>query len=170
MPPERTATPKSGRRGASLGGLTSPFFDIRISSMLAGYRYVRRFRVPFADIDMLRHVNNTAYIRWAEEIRSEYFVEVLAEDITSSRGIIMARLSADYEVAAYYREQVAIGCRVSRFGRKSFDFSYEVWSEDRELRCATILTTIVAMNYETNASIVIPEEWRTKVAAFEEPL
>jgi len=40
----------------------------------------------------------------------------------------------------------------------------------RGLRCATILTTIVAMNYETNASIVIPEEWRTKVAAFEERL
>jgi len=149
-------------------GPASPSFDMRVISMLEGYRYIQRFRVPFADIDLLRHVNNTAYIRWAEQIRSEYFVEVLAEDIKSSRGIIMARLTADYEAAAFYREHVAIGCRVSRFGRKSFDFSYQVWSEDREIRCATILTTIVAMNYETNASITIPDDWRAKVEAFEE--
>ena len=138
--------------------------------MLEGYRFIQRFRVPFADIDMLRHVNNTAYVRWAEQIRSEYFCDVLGEDITSERGMIMGRMSVDYEAPVYYREQVAIGCRVSRFGRKSFDYSYEVWSEDRKIRCAKILTTTVAMNYKTNESIVVPDEWRKRVEAFEERL
>jgi len=136
--------------------------------MLEGYRYVHRFRVPFADIDMLRHVNNAAYIRWAEQIRSEYFCEILGEDITSERGMIMAHLTIAYERPVVYREKVAIGCRISRFGTKSFDFAYEIWSEDRDVRVATLSSAMVAMNYALNRSIPVPDEWRAKVRAFEE--
>jgi acyl-CoA thioester hydrolase len=137
--------------------------------MLEEYRYTQRFRVPFADIDMLRHVNNAAYIRWAEQIRCDYFAEVLGEDIRGERGIIMARLEIHYEVAVLYREHVALGCRISRIGRKSLDFSYEIWSEDRNVRCTHALTPVVAMNYATGETIVVPDSWRAKVAAFERP-
>jgi acyl-CoA thioester hydrolase len=137
--------------------------------MLDRFRYVQRFRVPFADIDMLRHVNNAAYIRWAEQIRCEYFVEVLGEDIRGERGIIMAKLEIQYERPVEYREHIAIGCRVSRIGRKSLDFAYEIWSEDRNVRCTHAVTPVVAMNYLTGETIVVPDAWRAKVAAFERP-
>jgi acyl-CoA thioester hydrolase len=136
--------------------------------VLESFRYVRRFRVPFADIDMLRHVNNAAYIRWAEQIRSEYFSEILGEDITSERGMIMAHLTIAYERPVVYRENVAIGCRISRFGTKSFDFAYEIWSEDHGIRVATLTSAMVAMNYTLNRSIPVPDQWRAKVRAFEE--
>jgi acyl-CoA thioester hydrolase len=135
--------------------------------MLEGYRFVQRFRVPLADIDMLRHVNNAAYVRWLETIRSEYFAEVLGGSIGSDRGIIMAKLTVEYEVALQYRERVAMGCKVSRVGGKSFDFAYEVWSDDRGLRCAHAVTTIVAMNYETGKTIAVPQSWRGAIAEYE---
>jgi acyl-CoA thioester hydrolase len=135
--------------------------------MLEGYRFVQRFRVPLADIDMLRHVNNAAYVRWLETIRSEYFAEVLGGSIGGDRGIIMAKLVVEYETPLQYREHVAIGCRVSRVGGKSFDFAYEVWSDDRAIRCAHAVTTIVAMNYETGKTIVVPQSWRAAIAEFE---
>ncbi len=135
--------------------------------MLDDYRYVDRFRVPFSDVDMLRHVNNVAYVRWAEEIRSSYFAEILHEDIGGERGIIIAKLEIVYERPLFYHDEVAIGCRVSRIGRKSFDISYEIWNEGEKVRCAHLHTPMVAFNYATNTTVVVPNVWRELIAAFE---
>jgi acyl-CoA thioester hydrolase len=135
--------------------------------MLEDFRKVTRFRVPFADIDMLRHANNTAYLRWAETARSEYLIDVIGADIGGSTGMILARLDISYESPISYRENVALGCRVARLGTKSFDFAHEVWSVDREVRCARMVTTMVAMDYERGTSIAIPAEWRERIAAYE---
>ena len=51
--------------------------------MLEGFPLISRFTVPFADIDMMQHVNNVAYIRWAEMMRSEYFARVMRVTINS---------------------------------------------------------------------------------------
>ena len=134
---------------------------------IADFRCVMRFRVPFCDVDMMQHVNNAAYVVWAETIRGVYFGDVLGESITGARGIIMARLEFDYEQPLDYREEVAVGCRVVRMGRKSFDLVYEIWSETRKERAARGLSTIVAYNYEAKTSIVIPERWREVIAAYE---
>jgi acyl-CoA thioester hydrolase len=135
--------------------------------MLDEFRKVTHFRVPFADIDMLRHANNTAYLRWAEAARSEYLIEVIGADIGGRTGMILARLDISYESPISYRENIAIGCRVSRIGTKSFDFSSEVWSVDRDVRCARIHTTLVAMDYDLGRSIAVPPEWRERIDTYE---
>jgi acyl-CoA thioester hydrolase len=135
--------------------------------MLAEYRYIQRFRVPFGDVDMLQHVNNAAYVRWAEEIRSSYFGEVLRTEIGGEFGLIIAKLEIVYERQMRHRDSVAIGCRVSRIGRKSFDISYEIWNEADEVRCAHLHTPMVAFDYTMNSTIVVPDVWRERIAAFE---
>ena len=135
--------------------------------MLEDYRKVNRFRVPFSDVDMLRHVNNTAYARWAEVLRSEYFIDVLGGDIAGSCGMILAKMEIIYERPMVYRERVAAGCRVSRIGTKSFDFTCEVWSEDRTLRCARIACVMVAMDHDTGTTVEVPASWRERIAAFD---
>jgi acyl-CoA thioester hydrolase len=128
---------------------------------------ITRFRVPFCDIDMLQHVNNAAYVVWAETARCVYFDEVLRESLTGANGIIVAKLEVNYERALAYREHVAVGCRVTRIGNKSFDFLFEIWSETTNQRAAYCHTTLVAFNYETKTSIVIPRKWRELIAAHE---
>lgn len=135
--------------------------------MLEGYRYIDRFRVPFFEIDMLRHTNHISYIRWAETVRCAYFEEVLEEPITGRRGIIAARLEIDYRAQLEWREAVAIGCRISRFGRKSLDTQNEVWSETRNVLAATLIVTCVAYDYEAGSSVPVPDEWRRLAAEYE---
>ena len=91
-----------------------------------------RFRVPFCDVDMLQHVNNAAYVVWAETIRCNYFDEVFGGFQAGARGIILAKVEFEYLHPLDYREEVAVACRVSRVGQKSFDLFYEVWSESRQ--------------------------------------
>ena len=116
---------------------------------------------------MLQHVNNAAYVVWAETARCVYFDEVLGESLTGAKGIILARMEINYDRTLEYREHVAIGCRVTRLGNKSFDFLCEIWSETSNQRAAHCHSTMVAFNYETKSSIVIPERWRELIAAHE---
>jgi acyl-CoA thioester hydrolase len=134
---------------------------------LPDFRHINRFRVPFCDVDMLQHVNHASYVVWAETARCTYFDEVLKESLTGPSGIILARLEFEYEQPLDYCEEVTVGCRISRMGKKSFDFSYEIWSESRQVRAARGLSTMVAYNYEAKQSIVIPERWRAVVIGYE---
>jgi acyl-CoA thioester hydrolase len=134
---------------------------------LTDFRCMTRFRVPFCDVDMLQHVNNASYVVWVETVRCIYFAEVLKESLAGANGIILARLELDYEQPLDYREEVAVACRVSRIGRKSFDFESEIWSETRQFRAARVHSAMVAYNYEAKTSIVIPERWRELIAAYE---
>jgi acyl-CoA thioester hydrolase len=116
---------------------------------------------------MLQHVNNASYVVWMETVRCNYFAEVLKESLAGTNGVILARLELDYEQPLDYREQVAVGCRISRIGRKSFDFACEIWSETRQVRAARGISAMVAYDYTTKASIVIPERWRELIASYE---
>ena len=134
---------------------------------LSDFSSVTRFRVPFCDIDMLQHVNNAAYVVWAETARCVYFDEVLGESLTGANGIILAKIELNYDRPLEYREHVAIGCRVTRIGNKSFDFLCEVWSESANELAAHCHSTMVAFNYDTKSSILIPQKWRDLIAAHE---
>jgi acyl-CoA thioester hydrolase len=134
---------------------------------LTDFRCVSRFRVPYCDVDMMQHVNHAAYVVWAETARCIYFDEVLKEPINGATGVILTRLQFEYALPLDYREEVAVGCRIARLGRKSFDFAYEIWSETRQLRAAHGTSTMVAYDYKAQSSIVVPERWREITAAYE---
>ena len=134
---------------------------------LADFNCLMRFRVPFCDVDMLQHVNNAAYIVWAETIRCNYFDEVFGGFRNRPSGLILAKVEFEYLHPLDYREEVAVACRVSRIGRKSFDILYEVWSETRQSMAARGSTIMVAYNYQTSDSIPVPEEWKRAIAAHE---
>lgn len=135
--------------------------------MISDYRLLWTFHVPWADVDLLQHVNNVAYIRWIETIRCEYFTRVTGEPINGEHGMILARLDFTYEQQLRYRESVTVGCKVSRIGNKSFDMSHEVWSGDHDYRAAHGKTVLVAYDFKRMRSIVVPDEWRSAIASFE---
>jgi len=138
--------------------------------VLEDFRLIDRFVVPFHSVDMLRHVNHAEYVIWAESVRARYIAEVLRTDITGRFVGIIAKLVVEYERQLGYLEPVAVGCRISRFGNKSFEMIHEVWSEQTQERAAILTGTMVAFDYTENASIRVPDEWRERAAAFEPAL
>lgn len=131
------------------------------------FRCVTRFRVPFHDCDMMQHVNHANYVVWSETARCVYFEEVFSDCFGGTTGIIVAHIEFDYERPIDFRDDVAVGCRISRLGSKSFDFAYEIWNEGKGFRAARGLTTVVAYDYDAKAPIAIPQRWRDLVAAYE---
>jgi acyl-CoA thioester hydrolase len=118
-------------------------------------------------MDMRQHVNNASYVVWIETSRCLYCDEVLDQPISGQSGVILARLEIDYELPLDYREEVAVTGRISRIGRKSFDFEHEIWSETRNKRAAHAVASMVAYDHSTKSSIVFPQQWRDIVAGYE---
>jgi acyl-CoA thioester hydrolase len=135
--------------------------------MLEGFPLISSFTVPFADIDMMQHVNNVAYIRWAEMLRSEYFAQVMQVPINGDHGMIQATIEFTYERQLHYREKIAVGIRIPRIGTKSWDFEYEIWSADDAQRAARGITTMVAFDFVHQHTIAVPQHWRKAIAAYE---
>lgn len=135
--------------------------------MLDGFPLVSEFTIPFADIDMMQHANNVAYIRWAEMMRSEYFARVMRVPINGDHGMIQATIDFTYERQLHYRERIAVGCRIPRLGTKSLDFEYAIWSVTNEYRAAHGITTVVAYDFSGRKTIAIPSAWREAIATFE---
>lgn len=144
--------------------------DLTAERFLADYKIRVDHEVPFGEVDMLQHVNNVAYAEWAERIRSIFFADVIGEDIRSERGMIIARHDLHYLAPVAYREKLAIGGRITRWGTKSFEFETVVWSYASERAVFRAVATLVAYDYRRTCSIAVPGEWRERVAAFQGPL
>jgi acyl-CoA thioester hydrolase len=135
-------------------------------AMLEGFPLATRFTIAFSDIDMLQHVNNVAYVRWCETVRTEYFARVIG-DINSEFGMIQANINFHYERQLHYREEIAIGVKISRIGNKSLDFAYEVWSVTNDHRAAHGTTTVVAYDFVARKTIAVPQSWRNAIDTFQ---
>ena len=141
---------------------------------LADFRYRYDIRVVFRDVDYYRHVNNAVYVTYMETARIDYCSVAFGKPLGSVQNVIMASQRFDYEKQAQYDDRLVMGCRTSRIGTKSLDFTYELWRigpADRVLsadeRIGRGVSTLVAFDYAQNRSIAVPEEWRRRIAAYE---
>lgn len=82
------------------------------------HRYV--FSLRWADMDMLRHVNNTVYFRAAEEARMQIFgpMRALFEPGTS---VVLARAECDFLKPMTWPGGMVVIHRLTRLGRSSID-------------------------------------------------
>lgn len=135
---------------------------------LKACRYRRQFDVPFRDVDLFAHVNNVAYMHWCEDIRIRYFEDVIGQPVDNgSLGMIIVRMEYHYLAQVYFKDEISIGCRTSRLGKKSFDFRYEVWNQTRSERAGWGVSILVAYDYAAKHSIAVPSHWRERITAYE---
>jgi acyl-CoA thioester hydrolase len=132
---------------------------------LADFRYRLDVRVVFGDVDYYRHVNNVMYIRWMETARIDYCKVAFDRPLGAKTNVILASQSFNYERQAQYDDRLVMGCRCSRIGTKSLDFTYELWRGDE--RIGHGLSALVAFDYAANASVAVPDDWRRRIAAYE---
>ena len=132
---------------------------------LEDFRYRLDIRVVFRDIDYYRHVNNAVYITWMETARIDYCREAFDRPLGGKINVIMASQRFDYERQTQYDERLVMGCRTSRLGTKSMDLTYELWRPGE--RIGHGISTLVGYDYDADTSIVIPEAWRQRIAAYE---
>jgi acyl-CoA thioester hydrolase len=126
-----------------------------------GYPFVYRDTVRFRDLDGMGHVNNAVFFTYMESARIAYLAS-LGAGSNPQQSLILARAEADFRSPIAFGEEIEVGVRTSRMGRKSFELEYEVRADGRV--AAEGRSVLVGYDYERGASVEIPAEWREWLA------
>jgi acyl-CoA thioester hydrolase len=134
------------------------------------FKFHHPIEVRYADLDPQGHVNNACFLTFFEQARVSYLIHLglFSKDQSFLEvGIIIADAKVTFLAPVYFGQDVRVGVRVGRIGNKSMTMDYRVLDgvDGREL--ANGSTTLVTYDYHRHKSILVPDEWRTKIHHFE---
>ncbi len=129
------------------------------------FRYVDRLRVRFRDVDGLGHVNHQAQLAYVEQARSLYFHELTGVPIPEGLRWVIRTLSIEFLVPLSFAQTVDTGWRLSRLGRSSADYEFELAADGRVV--ARGGGVLVYADPRAGRSEPIPDEYRAIIAAYE---
>ncbi|MGE5815197.1 MAG: acyl-CoA thioesterase [Acidobacteriota bacterium] len=126
------------------------------------HTFVHRLDVRFRDCDAMGHVNNAVYLTYLEQARFKHWRALwhYAEDRFPDPGIILAHVECDYRSPAKLGEAIEVRLAVSKMGRTSFQYEYEILSAEDGRLIAEAKTVQVAYDYAKQTPIEVPQLWR----------
>ena len=119
--------------------------------------------IRFSDIDMAGNVHNSKYLSYFEQARIDFLTEISGLNWDwRKQGLLIGRIEVDYIHPLHLRDKVSIKTSCDHVGNKSFTLSYTLFkkTQDRELLCTRGRSILICMNFETNLSVPIFQEWR----------
>jgi len=130
--------------------------------------------VRFRDTDAMGHVNNAVYLSYLELARMHYWFKVLGIKDYSQIQFILARVEIDYKSPVKLGEKVVVGLKCTSVRGASFDFDCAIWAQawndksKNNIRLVAIAKTVqVVYDYRKAKPMRMPDEYRTKIEAFE---
>ena len=137
-----------------------------MSERAQSFPYKVTLEVSFRDLDAMGHVNNAVYLSYMETARIKFLVDLLAVTSLHDLPVIMAEATCTFKAPAFFGEQLIVGVGIARFGSKSFDMTYRIDAGDGRL-IALGRTVQVMYDYAAARTLVVPEDFRAKVRAFQ---
>ena len=130
---------------------------------MSGFAFVHRDTVRYRDVDAWGHVNNAVYLTYCEDARMAYLAHLGIMRSVDEAQMILARAEIDFRSPTRVGEQLEIGVRPGRIGRKSFVLDYEVRAPDRVVAEST--SVLVAYDYDRGEAVDVPAAWKEALAA-----
>ena len=133
------------------------------------FPYYEEIKVRYADLDTLQHVNNVSILEYVETARTGYYRASGIWDgtIREGFGMVVASVKIDYLVSIQYDDPVRVGIKVGHLGSKSLRFRFQVENSENQIVFARGEVVMVAYNQAEDHSMTVSQEWREKLAAFE---
>jgi len=149
-----------------------PIFNVLASIIqnMDEFKFHHPIEVRYADLDPQGHVNSARFLTYFEQARVSYLIQLglFSKDQSFLNvGIIIADSKVTFLAPVYFGQDVQVGVRVSRIGNKSLTMEYQIIDGTDGRQLATGSTTLVAYDYHLHETILVPDEWRTKIHHFE---
>lgn len=133
------------------------------------FHHVMPAQLRWSDVDQFGHVNNSVYFQLFDMCKTKYVLEVVGQDTLKQVAIVVASIKADFLAPIFYPDEIVIQSKITHMGNKSFVIRQRAVNiRTKEVKCEGY-TTMVTYDMTNNCSIPIPEDFRTKVEAFENP-
>lgn len=145
-----------------------------VARAVSGWRdgwYVVPWDVAFRDLDAIGHVNNAVYLTYFEIARTAYWFALNGGSDPFDIGFIVARAECDFR-AQLRMERIDLCVRIEEMRNTSLVFAQEVRKADVAGDgghvAASGRVTAVLYDWKQRARIPIADEFRERVAAFQE--
>ena len=133
------------------------------------FHHVMPAQLRWSDVDQFGHVNNSVYFQLFDMCKTKYVLEVVGQDTLKQVAIVVASIKADFLAPIYYPDEIVIQSKITHMGNKSFIIRQRAVNiRTKEVKCEGY-TTMVTYDMTNNCSIPIPDDFRAKVEAFENP-
>jgi acyl-CoA thioester hydrolase len=126
---------------------------------MSAHAYRHRLTVRFRDCDAMGHVNHAVYFTYLEQCRLTCWREITGAPSPYTR-VIIAHAECDYRAPAHFGDELEIGLAVAEIGRSSFTLTYKIKRPIGGQLIATGRTVMVAYDYNTSRSMVLPAKTR----------
>jgi acyl-CoA thioester hydrolase len=137
---------------------------------MSNYHFYHPIEVRYGDLDPQGHLNNAKFVTFFEQARIQYIKHLgLFKEGQSFMdiGVILADIHIAYKKPVEWGMPVKVGVRTLRIGNKSMTVEQTIVHEQTEELYAIGEAVMVAYDYHTAKSILIPQEWREAVYKFD---
>jgi acyl-CoA thioester hydrolase len=134
---------------------------------MEGYQVVFEHEVLFRDLDVMRHVNNVAFLAFMEDARMQYWKALSKVEGLKGINFILAEVSCRYLSQAYLGETIQIGIRARNLGNKSFNFEYRMEDKASGRPITEGKSVQVMYDYKQKKTMPLEQEMRDAVASLE---
>lgn len=131
------------------------------------FRHFLKIPVRWGDVDMLGHVNNVQFFRFAESARIEYFEALVGNDpdFWKTSGFILASIGCDFLAQLRYPATLDVGTRVVRVGRSSMHLEHGMFLGEQAL--ARVQAVLVWFDYVNQRPMKVPDHARSFIRGIE---
>jgi acyl-CoA thioester hydrolase len=136
---------------------------------MTDFHFYHLIEVRYGDLDPQGHVNNAKFLTYIEQARIFYLKQLKLWEGGSflNLGIILADVQITFRKAIQFGDPIRVGVRISRIGNKSMTSDYRIEDARDGSIFATGSSVMVAYDYHTNSSVLIPGEWHKAILQFE---
>jgi len=124
--------------------------------------------VKYRDTDSMGHVSSPVYYDYLQHAYLTFMHALLELPLKEKLPHIMVKTACEYVEPAQYGDVLKVCSSVTRFGSKSFDLEHlMVRGDDKDSIVAKGFSTHVMFDYSNNATIPVPEEFKSRVIRFQ---
>lgn len=133
------------------------------------YRHLVSVPVRWGDVDMLGHVNNVQFLRYAEEARVTWIRRFAADpaQLFVGEGLILADIQCSFIRQLRWPATVEIGVRAEKLGRSSMTLLNPIFVAGEDSPVATARAIVVWFDYQQQKTTPLPEKLRQAIREFE---
>ncbi|UCC26531.1 MAG: acyl-CoA thioesterase [Gemmatimonadales bacterium] len=136
--------------------------------MASEFRFQYPVPVRFKDVDVGGHAHHSHALVYFEEARVAYWREVAGQAGLDGIDYILAEASLRFHHRVFWPQELSVGVRVSRLGKRHFEMAYEVVGAEGDVLISG--TTVQVMyDYEAAGTKPIPESVREAISGWDGP-
>lgn len=135
------------------------------------FKFFHPLEVRYGDLDPQGHVNNAAFLTYFEQARVRYLTELglfATDQSFADIGVIIADIHIRYIAPVSWGTALKVGVRTVAIGNKSLTLDQCVMNDATQQMHATGTVVLVAYDYHSHATILVPNVWRETISRNED--